>query len=70
MTTEATKKKTQPESQKEPAPVNVIVNQKDGKVTATFDRPLNYLIMDPVSAIRIGEMLKEKGIEILRQDAT
>lgn len=69
MTTEA-KEKTQSESQKGPAPVNVIVNQKDGKVTATFDRPLNYLVMDPVSAIRIGEMLKEKGIEILRQDAT
>jgi hypothetical protein len=52
-----------------PVPVNIIVRQQDDKVTVTFDRPLNYLVMEPVAAIRIGEMLKEKGIEILRQDA-
>jgi len=26
------------------------------------------LIMEPIAAIRIGEMLKEQGIEILRKE--
>lgn len=52
-----------------PVPVNVIVTQRDDKVQVNFDRPLNYLVMEPIAAIRIGEMLKEKGIEILRQEA-
>ena len=68
--TETGQKERVEESQKpEPQPVNIVVNQKEDKVTVGFDRQLNYLVMDPVAAIRIGEMLKEKGIEILRQDA-
>jgi len=54
---------------KPPTPVNIVVNKKDGKVTVRFDQQLNFLVMDPVAAIRIGEMLKEKGIEVLRDDA-
>ena len=49
-----------------PKPVNMIVLNKDDKVSVRFDRPLNFLVMEAVDAIRIGEMLKEKGIEILR----
>ena len=51
-----------------PAPVNILVNQKDDKVTVRFDKTLNLLIMEPIAAIRIGEMLKEQGIEILRKE--
>jgi hypothetical protein len=51
-----------------PEPVNILINQKDDKVIVRFDRALNFLVIEPVAAIRIGELIKEKGIEILRQD--
>lgn len=63
----ATQEETMPPKPESPAPVNMVVVQKDDKVTVRFDTALNFLVMEPVAAIRIGEMLKEKGIEILRQ---
>ena len=39
---------------------------KDDTVVLRFSRELRWLEMDPVAAIRIGETLKEKGIEVLR----
>ena len=57
----------EPARKEPPLPVNMVVVQRDDNVALNFDRPLNYLVMKPVAAIRIGEMLKEKGIEILRQ---
>ena len=47
--------------------VNIIVDQKEDKVIVHFDTTLNFLSMTPISAIRIGERLKEKGIEMLRK---
>lgn len=58
---------TEIQKSESPVPVNMLVIQRDDKVSVLFDKELNQLVMTPVAAIRIGEMLKEKGIEILRQ---
>ncbi len=49
-----------------PAPVNITIGDRDGTVMMVFDKNITWLQMDAVTAIKVGEMLKERGIEILR----
>jgi len=53
-------------SSEQPKPVNVSVGQRDGSVVMVFNRGISWLQMSAESAIEVGEMIKEKGIEILR----
>ena len=45
---------------------NVIVDNEDDKVVLVFGQPIAWLEMEPVVAIKIAELIKEKAIEILR----
>lgn len=45
---------------------NVTIGDKDEKVLLLFGQSIAWLEMEPVMAIKIAEMMKEKAIEILR----
>ena len=49
--------------------VNVTVGERNERVILAFDKQISWLEMDPVSAIKMAEMVKEKAVEILRSDA-
>lgn len=49
--------------------VNVTVGEQNERVILAFDKQISWLEMDPVSAIKMAEMVKEKAVEILRSDA-
>ena len=49
-----------------PKPVSVAVGERDGSVAVTFDSAICWLVMKPEDAIKVGELLKEKAIELLR----
>jgi len=49
-----------------PLPVNITVGDRDGIVMMVFDRSISWLQMDAKTAIKVGEMLKERGIEVMR----
>lgn len=46
--------------------VTIKVGEQDNNVMMTFDKSISWLQTSAESAIELGEMLKEKGIEILR----
>lgn len=49
--------------------VDVRVGERDEKVILTFETPISWLELDPVKAIKVSEMMKERAISILRSDA-
>lgn len=48
--------------------VNVQIGDKNDNVVLYFTKPIGWLEMEPVVAIKIAEMIKEKAIEILRSE--
>ena len=46
--------------------VDVTIGEKNDHVILMFNKSLDWLEMEPVIAIKIAEMMKEKAIEILR----
>ena len=46
--------------------INVTVGDNNDNVILVFDASVSWLEMEPVVAIKIAEMMKEKAIEILR----
>jgi hypothetical protein len=51
-----------------PTEVNVQIGDKNDKVVLYFTKSISWLEMEPVVAIKIAEMIKEKAIEILRSE--
>lgn len=48
--------------------VDVKISDKDDKVVLHFNKMIGWLEMEPVVAIEIAEMVKERAIEILRSE--
>ena len=47
---------------------DVVVGVENDNVMLVFDQSISWLEMEPVVAIKIAEMIKEKAIEILRSE--
>ena len=47
--------------------VSVSVEENNERVVLSFDKDVSWLEMDPVTAIKVAEAMKEKAIEILRE---
>jgi hypothetical protein len=46
--------------------IKIAVTTEGDTIRVVFSEPVNYLQMSGVSAIRFGELLKERGITTLR----
>lgn len=55
---------------KPPVVVNVRLGDDKENVVLQFDKQIEWLVMPPVMAIKVAEMMKEKAIEILRSNPT
>jgi hypothetical protein len=69
MGTETKQEKSQ-QTDKPSVMINVGVGDDKEHVILRFDKHIDWLVMSPVTAIKVAEMMKEKAIEILRSDPT